>query len=406
MSEKPENMVECAPEQEINLLELLLVLVKRKTLIIAVTLSAAVLAAGYSLTLKNIYSATARIMPPQKDGGGALPALLGQAGGLAALAAGAGFGGNSDLYVGILKSRSVADDVIKKLDLLVKFKAKNDDIARKRLAGKVKIVAEKNGIITITADDRNPKHAAELANTFVEELGRTTVRLNLSKVGTERLFLEKRLEIVKTELQKAEELLKTFAQKNSIVQVDSQAKVSIEGIARLKAELASREVQLSVLRSYQTDESSEVKALQSAIKRLNLEISRLAGSGTGGEGIPSIGNVPGVGLEYARRLRDMKVQEAIFEQLTKQYELAKLNEAKDSSAIQVLDSAVVPFQKSKPRRSLLVMVATVAAFFCSIFLAFILEYLAKLPESDRLLLADMKRQLLSFPGLKAVRREN
>lgn len=396
MTEANKEMLNVPEESEINLLELLQVLVKRRMLIVCVTFAAIVLSVGYSLTLKNIYSATAKILPPQKESGGGLSALLGQAGGLAALASGAGLGGGSDLYVNILKSRSVADDVIKKLDLAVKFKAKNPDIARRKLAGKVKISADKTGIITITADDKDPKQAADLANTFVEELGRTTVRLNLSKVGTERVFLEKRLEIVKSDLKKAEEELKSFAQKNKIVEVNSQAKASIEGIARLKAEIASREVQLSVLRTYQTDESAEVKALLTGIKKLNQEMYRLAGSGAGGEGIPSIGNVPGVGLEHARRQRELKIQEAIFEQLTKQYEVAKLNEAKDSSTIQVLDSATVPFVKSKPKRANMVMLATITVFFCSVFLAFILEYLEKLPESDKALLVRMKKQLLPF----------
>lgn len=401
MSESQENLVTAPEESEINLLELLQVLVKRRMLIFCFTLAAIVLSVGYSLTLKNIYSATARILPPQKESGGGLSAMLGQAGGLAALAAGAGLGGGSDLYVSILKSRSVADDVIKKLDLAEKLKAKNADIARLKLASKVKIQAEKTtGIITITADDWDPKQAAELANTFVEELGRTTVRLNLSRVGTERVFLEKRLEVVKADLKKAEDELKSFAQQNKIVEVNSQAKASIEGIAKLKAEIATREVQLSVLRTYQTDESAEVKALLTGIRKLNQEMNRLAGAGTGGEGIPSIGNVPGVGLEYARRMRDMKVQEAIFEQLTKQYEVAKLNEAKDSSTIQVLDSATVPFQKSKPKRSMIVMLSIVTAFFCSVFIAFILEYLEKLSESDREMVRNMKRQLLVLPGLR------
>lgn len=400
MTDTPESPVAVSDEQEISLLDLLQVLVKRRALILFITLATIVLSAGYSLTLKNIYSATARILPPQKEGGGGLSALLGQAGGLAALAAGAGLGGGSDLYVSILKSRSLADDVITKLDLTSKLKATNADIARQRLAAKVKIVAEKSGIITVTADDRDPKQAADLANTFVEELGRTTVRLNLSKIGTERVFLEKRLELVKADLKKAENELKSFAQQNKIVEVNSQAKASIEGIAKIKAEIASREVQLSVLRTYQTDESAEVKALLTGIKKLNQEMNKLAGASTGGEGIPSIGNVPGVGLEYSRRMREMKIQEAIFEQLTKQYEVAKLNEAKDSSTIQVLDSATVPFQKSKPKRSMIIVLATVAAFFTSVFLAFILEYLEKLPESDREMLRNMKRQLLSFSGLR------
>lgn len=382
-------------EQEINLLQLLAVLVKRKKLIISITMAAVLLSVAYSLTLKNVYTATARILPPQKETGGGLSALFGQTGGLAALAAG-GLGGGSDLYVSILKSRSVADDVIKKLNLTAKLKANNADIVRQRLAGKVNINAEKSGIIVIAANDKDPKQAAELANAFVEELGRTTVRMNLSKVGTERVFLEKRLDVVKADLRKAEEDLKSFAQQNKIVEVNSQVKASIEGVAKLKAEIASREVQLSVLRTYQTDESAEVKALLTGIKKLNQEMYRLAGVGSGGEGIPSIGNVPGVGLEYARRLREMKFQEAVLEQLTKQYEVSKLNEAKDSSAIQVLDAATVPFQKSRPKRSQIVLLAAVTAFFSSVFLVFIVEYLEKLPENDRNMLRDIRRDLFGF----------
>jgi len=382
-------------DQEINLFELLNVLVKRKMLILCITAAATVLSIGYSLMLKNIYTASASILPPQKDGGaGGLSAILGQAGGLASLAAGSGLGGGgSDLYVSILKSRSVADDVIKKLGLVAKFEAKNDDIARKKLAKIVKIQSEKNGIIVIAADDKDPVQAAALANTFVEELGKTTVRLNLSKVATEKLFLEKRLEIVKADMKKAEDELKAYSQQNKIVQLDAQAKVSIEALAKLKAELANREVQLSILRSYQTDENFGVKTLQETIIKNKQEIDKLTSSSRGGEGVPSLGAIPGIGLEYARKMRDVQVQAAVFEQLTKQYELAKLNAAKDSSSIQVLDSAVVPFQKTKPMRALIVLYTTVSAFFGSFILAFILEYFGKLPESDRLILENIKRQL-------------
>jgi uncharacterized protein involved in exopolysaccharide biosynthesis len=380
---------------EINFFELLSVLVKRRKLIFCITAFVALLSVGGTLALKNVYTATAKILPPQKDGGGGISTLISQAGGLAALAAGAGLGGSSDLYVGILKSRSVADDVIKKLDLTPKLEEKNADLTRKKLAKKVKIQADnKSGIITISADDKDPQLSADLANSFVEELGRTTVKLNLSKVGIERIFLEKRLVIVKSDLKKAEDELKAFAQKNKVVQVDTQAKASIEGIAKLKAELAAREVQLSVLRTYQTDESPEVNALQAGIRKLHQEIDKLSGYEKDGEGIPSIGNVPGLGLEYARRVRDVKVQEAVFEQITKQYEVAKLNEAKDSSTIQVLDSAVVPVQKSKPARSLIILLATFSAFLCSVFMAFTIEYIEKLPEADREVLTSIKRQLM------------
>ena len=183
-------------EQGVKLLELMQVLVKRKMLIIKTCSIALIVSVAYSLTLPNIYSATARILPPQKDTGGGISALIGQAGGLASLAAG-GLGGGGDLYVGILKSRSVNDAVVQRLGLVKHYKAEGLEAARESLGGAVKVQAGKDGIISITAEDKSPEMSSVLANTFVDELGKTTVRLNLSKAGTERLFLEKRLELVK-----------------------------------------------------------------------------------------------------------------------------------------------------------------------------------------------------------------
>lgn len=382
-------------EQGIKLLELLQVLAKRKMLIIKMCSIALIASVAYSLSLPNIYSATAKILPPQKESGGGISALIGQAGGLASLATG-GLGGGGDLYVGILKSRSVNDAVVERLDLVNHFKAENAEAARRSLEGAVKVQAGKDGIISITAEDKSPEMSSVLANTFVEELGKITVRLNLSKAGTERLFLEQRLKLVKKDLKNAEDDLKSYAQQNKIVQVESQAKASIEGIARMKGELASKEVQLSVLRSTRTDDSAEVKALATGIQRLKGEISRLSGSNSGGEGIPSVGAVPGVGLEYSRKMRELKTQEAIFEQLSKQYEMAKLTEAKDSSSFQVLDSAVIPVHKVKPKRSMIVIYWIVSAFLVSALSAFLLEYLEKMPEEDKELLDSIKRQVLSL----------
>ena len=382
-------------EQEINLLELVHILVKRKMLIIKICTVALIISVAYSLTLPNIYSATAKVLPPQKESGGGLSALLGQAGGLAGLAAG-GLSGGSDLYVGILKSRSVGDAVIQRLDLLKLYEAKTIESARARLDVAVKVQAGKDGIISITTEDKDPKLSARLANTFVDELEKTTIRLNLSKAGTERLFLEKRLELVRKDLKAAEEDLKLFAQRNKIVQVESQAQASIAGIARMKAELASREVQLSVLRSAQTEHSPEVKALATGIQRLKGEISQLSGNSSGGEGIPSVGNVPGVGLEYTRKMRELKTQELIFEQLMKQYEVAKLSEAKDSSALQVLDEAVVPVKKSKPARALMVIMVTLSAFFVSVLLAFVLAYFENMSDVDRKIVDKIKKQAFAL----------
>jgi uncharacterized protein involved in exopolysaccharide biosynthesis len=380
-------------EDEINLLELLRVIVRNLPLIAKITGTVAVLAIVLALTMKNIYTATATLLPPQKDsgGGGAAAMLASMGGGLAGLAG--GMGANADLYLGILKSRSVADAVIKRLDLHKELKSKNADDTRKKLAGLVKFQAAKNGMITISADNKDPAKAALLANTFVDELQNKSLQLNLTKASTERSFLEKRLIMVKQDLKVAEESMKMFQEKYKTIRADSQASVAIEGIARLKAELVTKEVQLAALRNSMTDESAEVQTLLAGIAKLRGQLSSMSGSGESGGVIPSVGNAPSIGIEYVRRLRELKTQEALFEQLTKQFEIAKINEARDSSSLQVLDDAVAPLRKSKPKRALIVILATVTAFFCSIFVVFIKEYLSKLSPDDGAIVAEMKTML-------------
>lgn len=380
---------------EKNLLEIFLVIASHKKFIIIFSFVTAVAAVILSLLMPNIYSATSRVLPPQKEQGAGLSALLGQMGGMAGLAAGS-LGGGSDLYVGILKSRSVSDAVIKRLQLTKVYGVESVDDARNILDKAVRAQAGKDGIINISVENKDPKMAAMIANTVVDELGRVSVRLNLSKVGGERTFLEKRLAVVVEDLRKAEEDLKEFSKKHQVVQVDAQAKASIEGVARLKAEIASKEVELAALRSYQTDTSLEVKALRNSIGRLKAQLGSLASASGGGSGLPSIGSVPGIGLEYARKMRELKTQEAVFEQLTKQHELAKLSEAKDTSSLQVLDEAVVPLKKIKPRRSLIVIVSTFVGFILSVAIAFLRDSLQNLSDEERNLFHLIKRQATNF----------
>ena len=381
-------------EDEINLLELLQVIVKRKSFIIKVCATAIVLSVCYSLTLKNIYTATSKLLPPQKESGGGLSALLSQAGGLAGFDTG-GLGGSADLYMGILKSRSVADAVIKRLDLQTEYKTKDLDGTRIAVAGAVKFQAGKDGIISISADSKDPKKAALLANTFVDELGRRSVQLNLSKAGTERVFLEKRLQMVKQDLKNAENDMRSFQEKYKTIKADSQATVAIEEIAKLQAQVVMKEAQLATLRSSMTDENSEVRALQAGIAGLKKQLGAMTGRG-GDNIIPSTGNVPALGVVYVRKLRELKIQETIFEQLSKQYEVAKINEAKDSSSLQVLDEAVTPLRKSKPKRSLIVILSAVTAFFFSIFIVFIQEYFSKLSPEDAALVRNIRSSFFRF----------
>jgi len=385
-------------EQEIGILDLLQVLVRHGKLILRICGTAALLSIICSLLLPNIYTSTAKVLPPQKEGAGlsSLSAILGQAGGGLASLAGGALGGGSDLYLGILKSRSVEDAVIRRLALEKVYKKKTPEDTRKALEARVKMQAGKDGIITIAANDKDPKRAAAIANCFVDELFKKSVQLNLIKAGTERSFLEKRLELVKTDLKNAEDSMKSFQEKNKAIKVDSQAIATIQGIAQMKAELITKEVHLASLRSYQTDENPQVRLLQSGISRLRGQLEAYEGSGMSGDAIPAVGNVPSLALEFARRLRELKIQELLYEQLTKQYEMAKLSEAKDSSSLQILDDAVIPTKKSKPRRSMIVILTTTVAFFISIFLAFIHEYGSKMPEEEKALWQDIKSR--AWPG--------
>jgi uncharacterized protein involved in exopolysaccharide biosynthesis len=245
----------------------------------------------------------------------------------------------------------------------------------------------------VTAKNKDPKKAALLANTFVDEMIRRSVELYLTKAGTERQFLEVRMDTVKAELKNAESDLRAFQEKHKTIKADAQASVAIDGIARLRAEIVSKEVQLATLRNSMTDESSEVKALQAGISRLKSQQGTMTGSGGNENIIPASGNLPGIGMDYVRLLREVKIQEAIFEQLSKQYELAKINEAKDSSSVQIIDEAIPPAKKSGPKRSLIVMLATFTAFILSLGIIFVQEYLTKLSPEDAEIVKEIKRSL-------------
>jgi len=391
-------------EDEINLLEYLLVLAKNWRLIVKVTAAAFVLSCGISLLLPNIYLATTTLMPPNESKGG-LSAMLGGMGDLAALAGISGGGGGGDLYVGMLKSRTLADAIIDRFKLMEVYEQDYRVKMYEKLDSLVSIsLGKKDGIISVSAEDEEPKRAAAIANAYVEELKKLNLQLNLSSSGRQRLFLEKRLDIVKADLKRAEEALRTFQERNNAFKLDDQATATIEAIARLKGEIASKEVELGVSRSFQTEQNPEVKILREALSGLHAQLRRLEKSPEGqrvsGDIFVSTSNVPDISLQYARVMREFKIQETLYELLTKQFELAKIEESKDTSTIQVLDAAVVPDKKSKPKRSLIVLAVTFVAGFMAVLFAFIREYGGRMSEDDRLLWSEIKTWMNLRKGSK------
>ena len=381
-------------EDEINLLDLLLVLVRNKRLILGICATTLVLTTVITLLIPNIYTATARILPPQQEKS-SLGTLMGGMSDLAVLAGLSVGGGSGDLYVGMLQSRTVADAIIDRFDLMSVYSEKYRVHTYEELKEHAAIaLGKKDGIITISVEDKDPQRAAAMANAFVEEIKRLNVRLNLSSAGRERAFLEERLVLVKEDLRRTEETLKKFQEENRAIKIDDQATAMIESISRLRAELASKEVEVGVLLTYQTEQNSQVKALREAISQIKAQLRRLE-QAPGGQALAedrfiSTSEVPALGVQYARLLRDFKIQETLFELLTKQFEVAKVSEAKATSTIQVIDEAVVPDRKSKPTRSLIVFLATLAAGCMGILWVFVREYSGKMTEEDRLRWAEVK----------------
>ncbi len=377
---------EPAPDpDEISLLDLLLVLAKHWKMLVGVPFVVAILTALYSLTLPDIYTAKAMIVPGDDDKG-LMGAMMAQMGGLANLAGGA-LGGptKTDLYVTMLKSETIKDPIIDRFKLMQVYKAKFRVNAYKRLDRTVNVVAgKKDGVLSISVDDKDPKRAAAMANAYVDELGKLAANLSMTGAGKNRTFLEGRLAEAKADLVQAEDALKNFQSKYKAVSVTDQARASIEGVAQLRAQLAAQEVQLATLQRQFTDNSQEVKSTRSTVANIRGQIARLEGGG-GTSSIPSVGSVPKLGQEYVRLMREFKIQETLVELLTKQYEMNKLGEVKNVTPFQIIQKARVPELKSKPKRSKLVLFAAFSALFLIVMLVMVKNFIVKMVSCKKVL---------------------
>lgn len=360
-------------DDEISLLDLALVLVAQKKLILGLPAVVAVLAIAYSLLLPNIYTASTRIMPPQQ-GQSSASAMLAQLGGLAGLAGGAaGLKNPNDLYIGMMKSRSVADGLILRFNLNKHYEQKLQSGTRKALEANTVIAAGKDGIISIEFSDKDPKKAAEIANAYVDELFKLTRVLAVTEASQRRLFFEKQTIQAKDNLARAETVARQGIEKGGLANIDVQSRAILETTARLRGQMAVKEVQIGAMRSFAAERNPDLLMALQELEAMKRELAKIEGSGRTVDSAPGNGS----GMDNIQLLRDVKYFETMYEMLAKQYELAKIDEAKDSAIIQVMDKAIEPDLKSKPKRSLIVLLATLAAGFAAVLWAFVREALAK-----------------------------
>jgi uncharacterized protein involved in exopolysaccharide biosynthesis len=360
---------------EISLLDLLIVLAKHKRIVVGVPFVAAILSASASLLLPNYYTGTTRILPPQQSASAAtalLNQLGGAFGGLAGAAGGAlGLRNPSELYVGMLKSRTIADNLITRFDLGKVYDEDYISETRKRLAKETTISTGRDGIITVEVDDKDTKRAADLANGYVEELKKLTKVLAVTEASQRRLFFEQQLLQAKDSLTAAEITARQGLQKGGIAQVDAQGRSMIEVTARLRAQISAKEVQLGAMRTFAAEGNPELQRTQQELEALRRELSRNEGSSATPAANMDANRASG--LDNLGRLRDVKYYEFLYELLAKQYELAKIDEAKDATIIQVVDKAIEPDRKSRPKRSLIVIFVTFATLIGAVIWVFVRE---------------------------------
>ena len=366
----------------IGILDLAVVIAKNKKRIIIFTVSAMLLVAAATMLIPNKFTARTQVLPPQSQSSSSI--LLGQLGSLGSLAGGS-LKNPNDTYIGILNSRTVADGLINRFKLTEVYDVKSTSDARKELQSASVIMSSKENLLSVEVTDKDPKLAAAIANGYIDELQKMTSVLAVTEASRRRLFFEEQLQKTKQALVNAESALKHIQEKTGLIKLNEQAEGAIKAVATLKAQIASKEIALSTMRTSVTSNSPEHIRAQQELSGLRAQLNKLETGTNVGRGDISVPTslVPELGLEYTRSVREVKYQEALFEMFAKQFELAKVDEAKEGALLQVLDIAVVPEKKSKPQRSLLVALTGILAALMSVLHAFWSEIKQRIRANPR-----------------------
>ncbi len=357
---------------EVSLIDGLAQLVRYRRLVAILTGLFFLLGILYCLTLPTLYTSTTKIMTPQQTQSSAA-LLMSQltnsgAGSLAAAAAGGGLGlkNPNDQYIGLLGSRPVADALIQQFGLAGEYRSKDMAAARKTLAANTQLTTEKSGFLAVAVTDRDQQRAAQIANAYTEQLRIVTKNLAVTEASQRRLFYEEQLRQAKEALVTAELAFQQVQQEKGLVQLDAQARAIIEGLAALRERVAIKQVEVQGLRSYSTEQNPNLELAESQLASLQAEQAHLEQrSQTPGIASLGLGNVPSAGLEYLRAQHELQYRQALYDMLLKQYDAAKLDEAKDAAIIQVVEPAIAPTQKSSPHRLLILISFAIGGFLAS-----------------------------------------
>lgn len=378
-------------DDEIDLVELALTVWKRRKIVAAITLAGTLLATGFSFTQPNIYTATATLLPTDSSSDRISNALtsLGALGGLAAQASGGLKGTVSDKFVAIIQSRRLTEQVIHHPQTLPQLFPKQWNTVQKRwekvptlleahrlLAKTISTkVDPKTGLLQLSVDHTDPKFAADLANSYVIELNAFLQGNTLSSAKRNRAFLEQQVTGVVRDLSKLEDELKKFQQAHKIVSLDAQTEAGVQTYATLKSQLMAKEMEYNLLANSVSSSDTQSIGLRQEISQIKEKLNTIE-NGTG-DGIISFKDAPDLGVRFARIKRDLLTKQKVFELMSQQLEIAKLDEAKDTLSFQIIDEAITPDKKSKPKRGVIIAIGLIISLFIAILSVLILNKFGK-----------------------------
>lgn len=341
-----------------------------------------ILSIAVAFTIPKRYESTTRIMPPETSGGSTalLAAIVGHGefGGLSSLAGSLlGARTTGPLFVDLLRSGTVSNDLINRFQLQSVYNKRYRIDAAKKLARRTAIVEDKrSGVISITVEDSDPYRARDLAQAYLDELNLLVARTNTSSARLERIFLEHRIAGARADLERAQLDMSEFASTHTAIDIKEQTRATVEGAAKLQAQIIFEQSELDSLRQIYGDENIRVRSGRARLGELQHQLRTISGTsaplaeqeandsnnpgtpeGTGAE-YPSLRQIPRLAVPYADIYRRVRVQETLYEMLTQQYELSRIQEAKDVPVVRVIDLPGVPEKKSFPPRTVLCIVLT------------------------------------------------
>lgn len=383
-------------KKEFNFIDYLFILVKRRRLIIINFFIVALLTAVYSLIMPKTFSAATVVMPPTEGSSllSSLTANLPVAGLLG------GLGGVSDetnTIIAILKSRSIAENTIKQFGLSEKYEAEDMEEAIRTFRNNVDVSVNNEGMIEIIvsadteylADEEKENEArtlcADMANFMVAELNRINTELQTRQAKFNRIFIEKRYEQNKLDLKEAENAIRNFGEKYGMISLPDQVSAAIQAAAEIESQIAVKEVELQAMKSTLYSGHPEIRKKEIELRELRKKLEEMKFGSLQQDTLPifpTFAEAPELGIKYLQLRRDLEVQNKIFEFLTQQYEQAKIQEARDTPTVQVLDAATPPIKRAKPKRFLLVLLAGIVSIIFSALYIYSIEYLDRLKEDD------------------------